>query len=801
MEYRPNPDELLARVQAEEVQQARGKLKVFFGATAGVGKTYAMLEAGLEKRAEGVDVLVGYVETHGRVETEALLGRPTLRGTLPALPRRQVEYRGTTLEEFDLDAALARRPALILVDHLPHTNAPRSRHTKRWQYMLELLDAGINVYTTINVQHIESLNDVVAQITGVVVRETVPDRIIEQADEVELIDLPPDDLLQRLKEGKVYVPHQAQRAAQNFFRKGNLIALRELALRRTAERVDAQMRGYMREHTIPRTWPTAERILVCVGPGPLGARLVRAARRMAAGLRAEWIVVTVETPKTIRLPEADRDRILQTLRLAEQLGAETLSLSGQNVSEVILDYARTRNVSKIVVGKPARPRWREILFGSTVDELVRRSGEIDIYVITGDHDIAEQPARPLTIERTSDWSHYGKGVLAVAVCTVLAWLMFPYFALANLIMIYLLGVVIVAARCGRGPSILATVLSVAAFDFFFVRPYLTFVVSDAEYLITFAVMLAVGLVISTLTVRLRQQADAARSREQRITALYTMSREFASTRGIKKVLRAAVQHINQTFDSQVVILLPNAAGRLQPWGEVAVWWGDGVNERTVFAPDTHDQGVAQWVYDHGQMAGMGTDTLAGARALYLPLIASRGTIGVLGVRPTQPRRFLAPEQLRLLETFANQAALALERVALTDVAQRAQVQAETERMRNSLLSSVSHDLRTPLAVITGATSSLAEGATTLDPPTRVELAQTAYEEAERLNRLLGNLLDMTRLESGAVQVHKEWQPLEEVVGAALTRLDERLHDHPVTVSLPPDGLSAPLDSVLIEQVL
>jgi two-component system sensor histidine kinase KdpD len=522
---------------------------------------------------------------------------------------------------------------------------------------------------------------------------------------------------------------------------------------------------------------------------------------MAAGLHAEWIVVTVETPKTARLGEADRDRIVQTLRLAEQLGAETHTLSGTNVSEAVLDYAHSRNVSKIVVGKPARPRWREILFGSTVDELVRRSGEIDIYVITGDHDAPQLPVRPLTIEPTSDWSQYAMGVLAVAVCTALAWLMFPYFALAILIMVYLLGVVIVAARCGRGPSILATVLSVAAFDFFFVQPYLTFAVSDAEYLVTFAVMLAVGLVISTLTVQLRQQATFARLREQRISALYAMSREFASTRGIKKVLRTAVQNINQTFDGQVVILLPNAAERLQPWGEVAGWWGEGVNERTVFAPDTHDQGVAQWVYDHGQMAGMGTDTLAGARALYLPLIASRGTIGVLGVRPTQPRRFLAPEQLHLLETFANQAALALERVALTKEAQHAQVQAETERMRSTLLSSVSHDLRTPLAVITGATSSLIEGATTLEPVTRVELAQTAYDEAERLNRLVGNLLDMTRLESGAVQVQKEWQPLEEVVGAALTRLDERLREHPVTVSLPPDGPLAPLDSVLIEQVL
>jgi two-component system, OmpR family, sensor histidine kinase KdpD len=801
MTYRPDPDELLARVQAQEAHRVRGKLKVFFGATAGVGKTYAMLEAALEKRAEGVDVLVGYVETHGRVETEALLGTPTLRGMVPLLPRRKIDYRGASLEEFDLDAALARHPALILVDELAHSNAPGSRHPKRWQDVEELLAAGIDVYTTVNVQHIESLNDVVAQITGVLVRETVPDRVIEQADEVELIDLPPDDLLQRLREGKVYVPQQAQRAAHNFFRKGNLIALRELALRRTAERVDAQMRGYMREHAVPQTWPAAERILVCVGPGPHGMRLVRAARRMAAGLRAEWVVVTVETPRTARLPEAERDRIVQTLRLAEQLGAETVVLSSQEVGDVVLAYARSRNVSKVVVGKPEHPRWRELLFGSTVDDLVRGSGAIDVYVITGEHEAPEPSAPRILVEQTSDRSAYGWGLLAVAISTSIAWLIFPYFALANLIMVYLVGVVLVAWRCGRGPAILASLLSVAVFDFFFVPPYMTFAVSDVEYTFTFAAMLLVGLLISTLTARLRQQADVAQQREQRVAALYRMSREFAGTRGIKKVLRAAVQNINQTFDSQVVILLPNAAEHLQPWGEVAGWWGDEINERTMFAPDSHDQGVAQWVYDHGQMAGPGTDTLAGAKALYLPLIASRGTVGVLGVRPSQPRRFMAPEQLHLLETFANQTALALERIELAREAQRALVRAETERMRSSLLSSVSHDLRTPLAVITGAMTSLREGIATLDPATRDELIQTAYDEAERLNRLVGNLLHMTRIEAGAVQVQKEWQPLEEVVGAALSRLDDRLHDRPLATHLPPDLPLVPLDGVLIEQAL
>src|SRR5262245_13468387 len=460
-DQRPNPDALLTRVQAEETQQTRGKLKIFFGAMAGVGKTYAMLETARARRAEGIDVVVGWVDTHGRAETAALLQE------LEVLPRRAVAYRGTSLDEFDLDAALARRPALLLVDELAHTNASGSRHAKRWQDVEELLDAGIDVYTTVNVQHLESLNDVVAQITGVLVRETVPDSILEQADEVELIDLPPDDLLQRLLEGKVYVPDQARRALEHFFSKGNLIALRELALRRTADRVDEQMQVYRRHHAIADTWPTTERLLVCVSPSPLSRRLVRATRRMAARLRAEWLAVYVETPAHLRLPEADRERVVNTLRLAEQLGAETVTLSGHGVSEEILTYARTRNVSKIVVGKPLRARWREIVFGSVVDELARNTDDIDVYVISGEHGDPRPPStrRP---ERTRAWSSYGWALGVVLLCTVLAWLLFPALEKANLVMVYLLGVIAVAMRCGRFAAILASVLSVAAFDVFFV---------------------------------------------------------------------------------------------------------------------------------------------------------------------------------------------------------------------------------------------------------------------------------------------------------------------------------------------
>jgi two-component system sensor histidine kinase KdpD len=782
-EGRPDPDQLLARVRAEEARQARGKLKIFFGAAAGVGKTYAMLEAARARQAAGVDVVIGWVETHGRAETEALLPG------LERLPPRTVEYRGATLREFDLDGALARRPALILVDELAHTNAAGSRHAKRWQDVTELLAADIDVYTTLNVQHLESLNDVVARVTGVPTRETVPDSIIEAADEVELVDLPPDELIQRLRDGKVYVPDQASEAVRRFFRKGNLIALREMALRTTAARVDAQMEVYRRDHAVPGTWPVAERILVCVSPSPLAARVVRAARRMAAGLRAEWVVVNVETPGHARLPQPDRDRVVQTLRLAEQLGAETATLTGHDVAAEVLTYARRRNVTRIVLGKPARPRWREALFGSVVNELVRQSGDIDVNVITGER---EGP-QPATVERPKppvDWRGYGQAAGIVALCTVVAWLMFPYFAPANLIMVYLLGTLFAATRLGRGPAILASILSVAAFDFFYVPPYLTFAVSDTQYFVTFGVMLLVAIVISTLTARIRDQAESARQRERRTATLYAMSRDLVTQQELTELLQAAARHIAEVFGRPVAVLLPGPDGRLVL----------RAGQLHTGAEDASELAVARWVQEHGQMAGHGSATLPGARALYLPLRAGRGTVGVLGIEPRAGEALATPEQLHLLETFAAQTALAIERVALVDDAQRARVQSETERLRNSLLSAVSHDLRTPLATITGSASALVEQETQLDASARRELAQAIQEEADRLNRLVQNLLEMTRLESGSVHVRKDWHPLEEVVGSALARVEKHLGQRRVDIDLAPDLPLVPLDPLLVEQV-
>jgi len=781
---RPDPEALLARVKAEEAHQRRGKLKIFLGAAAGVGKTYAMLEAAREQRADGVDVLVGYVETHGRAETDALL-----QG-LEILPARMVDYRGTALRELDLDAALARRPALILVDELAHTNAPGLRHAKRWQDVVELLDAGIDVYTTMNVQHLETLNDVVAKITGVVVRETVPDSVFEQADEIELIDLPPDELLERFKDGKVYMPEQAQEAVKNFFRKGNLIALRELALRRTAERVDAQMRVYMHEHAIGKAWPTVERLLVCISPGPESARLVRAAKRMADRLGAPWVAAYVETPRQLRLPAEVRDRVTQTLRLAEQLGAETVRLPGEKMSEAILRFAHDRNVTKIVVGKPRRQLWTRILIGSIVDALVQGSGDIDIYVISAEREQhGAPPAQRARRAIPSDWAPYGWAMAVVALATGAAWLTLPYFELANLVMVYLLGIVVVATRYGQGPSLVASILSVAALDFFFVPPVFTFAVSDVKYLFTFVVMLVVGLVTSGLAARIRTQAEAARLREQRTAALYAMSRELASTRGVDMLLTIAMRHISEVFRSQVVVLLPGAGG--------ALVCADGGQ----FALDSNELGVGKWVHEHHQPAGLGTSTLPGAAALYLPLQAPRGPVGVLGIRPADPHSLDAPDQLHQLETFANQTALAIERAQLADEAQQAQVRMETERLRNSLLSSVSHDLRTPLATITGAATTMLENGGKLNDRTRQGLLESVRDEADRLNRLVQNLLEMTRLESGALQLRKEWHPLEEVIGAALGRLGKELADRRVDTRVPPDLPLVPIDDVLIEQVL
>src|SRR5262245_30262828 len=616
MSDRPSPDELLARLRSEEERASRAKLKIFFGASAGVGKTYAMLVEAHERRRDGVDVAVGLVETHGRSETAALLEG------LEILPRRTIEYRDTRQQEFDLDAALARKPGLLLLDELAHTNVPGSRHRRRWQDVEELLGAGIDVYTTLNVQHVESLYDVVAEVTGIRQSETVPDSILERADEIELVDLPPDDLLQRLREGKVYISEQADRAIEGFFRKGNLIALRELALRQVAARVDAQMEHYRRTKGIAEQWAVGGRLILGIGDPATAPRLIRAARRLAESLKAQWVAVHVERPgKPLSGPV--RDHLVDVLGFAEELGAETAILAGPRVSDELIAYARGRNASRIVVGKPSRPRWAESLFGSLVNALVRHSEGIDVLVISAEReevDVRRSAGTPRPVWR---WGDYGRSALAVLVCTGLAGLMHTRFERTNLVMVYLVGVMWVAVSLGRGPAVLASVLSVAAFDFFFVPPQWTFAVSDTQYLVTFAVMLLAAMLIGTLAARLQAQVQAARIGERRSDALAKLSGELVALQERDRIVSAGVRQLEDVFESRAAVLLPDEHGRL------SIAAGDA----TLLGPDGRERGVAQWVFDAGQPAGLGTDTLPGSLCQHLPLQGSNRELGVIAILP------------------------------------------------------------------------------------------------------------------------------------------------------------------------
>ena len=795
-ERRPDPDALLAHVQAEEARAQRGKLKIFFGATAGVGKTYAMLSAAQRKKAEGVDLVVGYVEPHGRDETERLLDG------LEQIPFLMLPSGGAMLREFDLDAALARKPQLILVDELAHTNVSGARHEKRWQDIEELRDAGIDVWTTINVQHLESLNDIVASITSVRMQETVPDTVFESADEVELIDLPPEDLLQRLRDGKVYVPERVRVALENFFRTGNLIALRELALRKTAERVDAAMDRYRVTQGIDQPWAAGERVLVGIGPRSDGESLVRAGKRLAAALHAPWIVVYVETPDLIRLPDAERNRRIAWLRFAETLGAETVTLGGHHAGQELVHYAHTRNVSRVLLGEPKRRAITRLLRPSTVDFVVGRAKGIDVTVVKTTE--ASLAARNPFFARSAAylaappsgklrWPRYAVAVLSVALATGLAWVARPVLNDANVVMIYLLAIALVALRFGRGPSVAASIASVLAYNLFFVEPLFTLSVADGQYLITFAVLMTVGLLIGWLITSVRIQARVAGHRERRTALLYAMARELAATRGAENIARVAVRHIAESFEAQVVVLLPDQQGKIRhPTGAA-----EPASLRSA------DLSVAQWVQDHGHPAGLGTDTLPGAPARYLPLAgseASVGSLGVLAVLPAHQRRILLPEQAHLLETFAAQLALALERADLSERAQSAAVNAEAESVRNSLLAAISHDMRTPLAVISGAASALMENAG-LQQKERTELAGSIVDEATQMTQLVANVLDMTRLESGRVTLHEEWISLEEVAASALRRVQGRLVGHNVNFDLDRHLPLVKADPVLIEQLL
>jgi two-component system sensor histidine kinase KdpD len=784
---RPDPDELLKNIQAEEQSRQRGKLKIFLGYAAGVGKTYAMLEAAHQRKEQGVDVVIGYIETHKRVETEELI-----QG-LEVLPRKQVVYHNVSISELDVDAVLARQATLVLVDEFAHTNAPGSRHPKRYQDVEEILDAGIDVYTTLNIQHLESLNDIVAQVTGVIVRETVPDRLIDQASEIEVIDLPPDELLIRLDEGKVYIPEQAARAIEKFFRKGNLTALREMSLRRAAERVDEQMRSYMQTRAIPGPWPATERLLACISPSPVSERLIRSTRRLAGELNAEWMVIYVETPQLAVISPEQRDRVSRLLRQAEELGARTyvFGSSGSVAATVqtILEFARKNNISKIIIGKPLRPRWQEIVRGSVVEMLLRQSSNIDVYVVTS----SDQPSLPPEdnpLKLHSSWPRYLWSVVLVALATGAGFLIGGRIAPTNLVMLYLLTVVIAAIYLGRGPAILASILGVLTFDFLFIQPYFTFAVSDTQYIITFIALFLVGVIISQLTARAREQADAAQQREAETAELYALSRDLSVAADLEAVLQVLAQHVERAFGRNTVVFLPENSH--------LVMRVVSINLKL----DEDELAVADWVYRHGDPAGRHTNTLPAALLRYLPLKTARGVVGVLGVQgPDHPARDLTSQQRRLMEAFASQGALAIERVQFAEQARQAQLLQATEKLQTALLNSISHDLRTPLVSITGALTSLDEQAESLNDEYRQSLVTTAREEAERLNRLVGNLLSMTRIESGAIKLHIEPGDIQDVIGTALDQLGKRIANRKIEVNVPDDFPLIPMDFTLMVQVL
>jgi two-component system sensor histidine kinase KdpD len=774
---------MLKLAQAEENDQGRGKLKIFLGYAAGVGKTYAMLEAAHERKAEGRDVVAAYVESHGRADTDALLEG------LETIPRLHLDYQGVLLPEPDIDAVLSRKPQIALMDELAHTNAPGSRHEKRWQDVEELLAAGIDVYTTVNIQHLESLKDIVAQITGVVIRETVPDSLLDQGTEIRLVDIPPDELLQRLREGKVYIPEQAARATEKFFRTGNLIALRELSLRRAASQVDDDMRAYMESRDIRGPWPVAERLLVCVSGSPYSERLVRITRRLADELNVPWFTVYVETPGSGRHVQENRERVWKDLRLAEALGAQVATLTATSVADALIDYAVRHNVTKIVVGKPTKPRWREFLLPPLVDQLIRLSGAIDVYVVSIESAEADQGAPADKAARPIGLSGFVASLILVAAATLACLSVRTILAPTNTVMVYLLAVVVAALRFGLKPAILAAFLGVLAFDFFFVPPHLTFAVADTQYIITFMALFTVGVIISSLVSKVRERAETLRERESQTNSLYSLSRDLAAAAEMEGFMEAVVRNMGESLGAKVAVLLPE---------------GDRLKVAAAskgLSPGEKELAVADWAFRNMRPAGRGTGTLGSAELLHLPLQASGTHLGILGVRLANEAGYRTPQTRRLLDAFVNQTAIAMERVLLSQRAEEAKILHARENLERALLNSISHDLRTPLVSITGALDILREEGHELGEGARRLILDTAAEEAGRLNRFVGNLLDITRLEAGAVRLKEEPCDVQDLVGCAIAAIERRLGTRKVVVRLQQELPFVTMDMALMTQVL
>ncbi len=782
VDARPSPDALLENAERE----ARGRLKIFLGAAPGVGKTYEMLVSGRARKSEGIDVIIGVVETHGRQETQALVDG------YEVMPRRKVEYKGRILDEMDLDAILARRPQLVLVDELAHTNVDGSRHSKRYLDVEEILAQGIDVYSTLNVQHIESLNDIVAQITRIRVRETVPDSIIDRADDVEIIDLTPDDLIKRLHEGKVYLPTTAKRAIANYFSPGNLTALRELALRRTAERVDDQLLSHMQAHAIPGPWAAGDRVLVCIDHHPRGAALVRYAKRQADRLRAPWTAIHVETSGSINLPDADKDRLASHLRLAEQLGGEAMTIPGQSVARDILRHAAANNFTHVVTGKPNKPRWRELIEGSVSHDLIRHAGDISVHVVSGMERAppASRGVKTAPPPKQFKFQPYLLSTLYISIALAFSALLDQVLDVRNLALVFLIAVLTSAVTAGLGPALYACIVSALAFNFFFLEPRYTLTIRDPESVLTLVFFLVVAVTASNLTARVQRQAAAARQRARTTEDLYLFSKKLASTGTLDDVLWATAHQVASMLKVRVVILLPED-------DTIAVKAGYPPDDTLVDA----DIAAARWAWENDRPAGRGADTLPGAKRLYLPLRTGRTAIGVVGLDNDKQGPLLTPEQQRLFDALADQAALAIERVQLVADVDRGRLAAEADRLRSALLTSISHDLKTPLAAIMGAAGTLRDYSGAMPEDDRTDLLSTVVDESERLNRFIANLLDMTRIESGATEPNTSFHYVGDVVGTALRRAGKMLARHKTAIDIPPDLPMLKLDPVLFEQVL
>ncbi|VVT09640.1 sensor histidine kinase KdpD [Rhizobium sp. EC-SD404] len=780
---RPEPEALLAEARKE----GRGRLKIFLGAAPGVGKTYAMLEAAQRRKSEGVDVVVGVVETHRRAETEQLVAG------LDVLPRTEIAYGGRPLAEMDLDGLLARRPRLALVDELAHTNVPGSRHAKRWQDVEELLDAGIDVYSTLNIQHLESLNDVVARIVRVKVRETVPDKVLELADEIELVDLPPEELIERLRQGKVYVPEQIARAIQNFFSKGNLTALRELAMRVAADRVDAQMAAHMRSHAIAGPWPAQDRVLVCVNEAPVSKALVRAAKRMAERSRTDWIAASVVTPQSEHLPDAAKDAIAETLRLAETLGADIATIhSESHVADEILAFARSRNVSRIVIGRPRPRRFTAWFTRETVaEEIIRKADDFEVTIISADPGEARKAViRGKVLVSERDPKAYLWSALSVIAATAVAIFVNRLFPVESLSLFFLVAVLGVAARFGLWPSIFASGLAFLSYNFFLTEPFFTFEIANQDLVLTLFLFLLVAIVTGNLAARLRDQARTQRAIAKRTANLFDFSRKVASVASLDDVVWAAVTHVASTMQCSSMILMPDASGQL------AIVGGMPPEDRL----EARDRGAAEWAWDKREPAGWSSPTLPSATWLFLPMKSADRVHGLLAVQ-FGTRQYITTEERRLLDSLVDQVGLAIERTKLASDMEQSRLLAETESLRAALLSSVSHDLRTPLVSIIGAATSLVDADEALGVAGRHAMAETIRDEGERLNRYVQNLLDMTRLGYGALKVARQPVDLREVIGRALRCLESDLAGHRVVRTLPASLPDVSGDAVLLEQVV